>query len=364
MKLFRCDHCGHTLYFENVACEKCGHRLGYIPEINDIVSLDADGSAWTTPRVPGKSYIFCANAAEGACNWLIEAEAGGPVFCRACRHNDTIPPLTSPEMLAQWQTIERAKHRLIYSLLRFRLPLETRGENPEHGLSFRFLAEIEPTPVLTGHDNGIITIALGEADDAERERRRTSMHEPYRTLLGHFRHEIGHHYWDLLVAGGLMLDEFRSLFGDERADYGQALQRHYAEGAPPDWQHSFISAYATAHPWEDFAETFAHYLHLTDTAETAAAYGLKLAPDVDDTGALAAEITFDAYRVRNIATLVDNWVPLASLLNNLNRSMGLPDAYPFVLTPAVIDKLGYVQRVIGSAGAGKLEPGRGTRAAA
>jgi hypothetical protein len=346
MKLFRCDHCGHTLYFENVACQNCGHRLGYVPEIGDVVSLDSDEVTWSSPKIPGKKYLFCANAAQGACNWLIESQPRGEVFCRACRHNETIPPLSEPQHLSQWQTIERAKHRLIYSILQFGLPLETRTENPRHGLSFRFLADLEPQPIMTGHDEGIVTIALAEADDAERERRRTSMHEPYRTLLGHFRHEIGHHYWDLLVAGGPMHEEFRILFGDETIDYEEALRTYYLNGAPPDWQHNFISAYATAHAWEDFAETWAHFLHLTDTAEIAASYGLKLNPDFDDTGQLAADIRFDAYRIRNISTLVDNWVPLASLLNNLNRSMGLSDAYPFVLTPKIVEKLGFILRLV------------------
>ncbi len=348
MKLFRCDHCGHTVYFENVSCENCGHRLGYVPEIADLVSLDADEIAWTSPRVPGKRFVFCANAVQGACNWLLPSEPGGPVFCRACRHNETIPPLTSPQMISQWQTIERAKHRLFYSLIEFGLPLATRTENPEHGLSFRFLADIEDKPVMTGHENGIITIALAEADDAERERRRTNMGEPYRTLLGHFRHEIGHHYWDLLVDGGPFIDEFRTLFGDERPDYGEALKRHYEQGPPLDWQHNFISAYATSHPWEDFAETWAHFMHLTDTLETASAYGVGVHPEVDSDGKLASEFRFDPYRTTDIDTLVEKWVPLASLLNNLNRSMGLADAYPFVLTPKVIEKLGFIQRLIQS----------------
>jgi hypothetical protein len=172
------------------------------------------------------------------------------------------------------------------------------------------------------------------------------MHEPYRTLLGHFRHEIGHHYWDLLVDGAPRLEEFRALFGDERDDYGQALERHYAQGAPPDWQQSYISAYASAHPWEDFAETWAHFLHITDTLETAAAYGLDVNPDVDDTGHLAARIAFDPYLDRSVDRLVRNWLPLGSLLNNLNRSMGLGDAYPFILTPRVVEKLAFIQRLM------------------
>lgn len=347
MKLFRCDHCGHVLYFENVACGNCGHRLGYVSEINDIVSLDADEVTWSTPRVPGKKYVFCANAAQGACNWLIESQSGGEIYCRACRHNEVIPPLADPAQLSQWQTIERAKHRLFYSLLRLSLPLHNRVEDPVHGLSFRFLADAAaPVPVLTGHENGVITIALAEADDTERERRRGQMHEPYRTLLGHFRHEIGHHYWDLLVANGPLLDAFRRIFGDERPDYAEALERHYAQGAPLDWQHNFISAYATSHPWEDFAETWAHYLHIVDTIETADAFGVRTHPGVDDDGSISARIAFDPYKTAAMETIVDNWIPLALLINNLNRSIGHADAYPFVLTLPVIEKLGFVHRLV------------------
>ena len=220
-------------------------------------------------------------------------------------------------------------------------------EDAAHGLSFRFLAEaVAPEPVLTGHNSGIITLALSEADDAEREYRRTLLNEPYRTLLGHFRHESGHHYWDLLVAGSPYLDEFRSLFGDEQQDYLAALDRHYAEGAPADWLQTHISAYATSHPWEDFAETWAHYLHLVDTTEMAAAFGVRLDPLIDDNGALRARIAFDPYRLRDVGDLVQQWIPLASLMNNLNRAVGQPDAYPFVLTPAVIEKLGFVHRLV------------------
>lgn len=255
-------------------------------------------------------------------------------------------------MLVRWQIIERAKKRLIYSLLRLNLPLATRNEDNVHGLSFRFLSEtLAPAPVLTGHAAGIITIALAEADDAAREYRRTQLNEPYRTLLGHFRHETGHHYWDILVSQGPQLEAFRSLFGDERQGYDAALQHYYQHGAPMDWQARFISGYASAHPWEDFAETWAHYLHLVDTTEMAAAFGVRLKPKVDERGELTARLDFDPYGLHDIGALIDNWIPLASLINNLNRAVGQPDAYPFVLTPTVIDKLGFIQRLLREAGA-------------
>lgn len=352
MKLFRCDHCSNVVYFENTVCEHCGHALGYWHQANMLVSLEP-GDGWSAaPVLPGKRFVYCANAQYGACNWLVEYDPGGDPFCRACRHNGVIPSMDAHGNLAHWQTIERAKKRLIYSLLRLNLPLATRNEDAAHGLRFEFLSDAAAAePVRTGHDNGVITLALAEADDAEREHRRTLMHEPYRTLLGHFRHEIGHYYWDLLVDSRPALGPFRALFGDERADYGAALQRHYEAGAPADWQATHISAYATAHPWEDWAETWAHYLHIVDTTEMAAAFGVRLAPPVDITGELKTRIDFDPYRLAAIEELIDHWVPLSSLINNLNRAVGQHDAYPFVLTPAVVAKLGFVQSVMREAGA-------------
>ena len=353
MKLFRCDHCGHTLYFETVVCEHCGHRLGYEPEGNALVSLephDHDGS-WLAPHLPGKTFAFCANAEFGACNWLVEV-GSGETYCRACRHNEIVPAMEDALNLIRWQVIERAKKRLIYSLLRMSLPLATRKQDALHGLSFRFLNEtLSTVPVLTGHIGGVITISLAEADDAQREYRRTQFNEPYRTLLGHFRHEIGHHYWDILVANKPAHAEFRRLFGDESQPYEAALQAHYGNGAPVDWQAQYISGYATSHPWEDFAETWAHYMHLVDTTEMASAFGVHMRPTLDTSGELTARIDFDPYRIDDVHELIDNWVPLASLINNLNRAVGQHDAYPFVLTPMVIEKLGFIHQLIRNAGA-------------
>lgn len=348
MRLFSCDHCGNTVYFENSVCERCGHALGYLPGQNALVSLDATDGGLRAPAFPGELYVYCDNARHAACNWLIKAEAGGSIFCAACQHNETIPSLDDADNLRHWQIIERAKKRLFYSLLRLGLPLETRAEDPEHGLAFRFLADDQSVPhkVMTGHENGVITIALAEANDVERESRRTSMGEPYRTLLGHFRHEIAHHYWDLLVHNQPSEARFRALFGDERADYGAALQAYYANGAPDGWPQSFITAYATAHPWEDFAETFAHYLHIVDTVEMAAAFGVRARPRTGDETLSLPPVLFDPYMSPDMNAIIDNWIPLASLLNNLNRAMGGADAYPFVLSPAVIEKLGFINDLV------------------
>jgi len=347
MKLFRCQHCGQVLYFENVRCERCGHRLGYLPDTALLSALEEEGDGWRALGAPGRTWRFCDNATHDACNWMVPAASPSP-FCACCRHNRTVPDLSLPANLLAWRRIEYAKHRLFYTLLRLRLPLVTRAEDPEEGLAFDVLADAPDggPRVMTGHDNGLITIALAEADDARREKRRVAMGEPYRTLLGHFRHEIGHWYWDRLVRDGGRLDRAREVFGDDRADYGQALQRHYNEGPPADWQERYVSTYATAHPWEDFAETWAHYLHILDALETAAASGLRVRPKVDREGVLEAEVDFDPYIAKDVTELTEAWLPLTFALNNMNRSMGLADLYPFILSPAVIAKLGFIHEMV------------------
>ncbi|WP_029004302.1 zinc-binding metallopeptidase family protein [Azorhizobium doebereinerae] len=344
MKLFQCQNCGNAVHFDNTTCMSCGMALGYLPERAELSALAADGPAWRPLADPDRTYISCDNAAYDACNWLIPADAGR-TLCEACRHNRTVPDLSVPENLANWRKLEGAKHHLFYSLLRWRLPAPDRAEDPAHGLAFDFLVD-GAAPVLTGHDDGLITINLAEADDAEREKRRTSMSEPYRTLLGHFRHEVGHYYWDVLVRDGGRLDAFRALFGDEQADYGAALQAHYDNGPPADWQNAFISSYATAHPWEDFAETFAHYLHMVDALETAGAFGLRLRPRIPGADELRAEVDFSPYRADGVTELVDAFVPLTVAINAINRSMGQPDLYPFVLNTPAIAKLKFIHELV------------------
>lgn len=175
------------------------------------------------------------------------------------------------------------------------------------------------------------------------------MGEPYRTLLGHFRHEVGHYYWDRLVRDRGGGDAFKDMFGDYTQDYGQALHNHYSQGAPANWQNNFVSAYATSHPWEDFAETWAHYLHIVDTLEMAAAFSLHVQPRLDRTGQLEATIDFDPYTVKDFKDISDSWVPMSFALNSINRCMGQPDFYPFILSPAVIAKLEFVHRLVGQA---------------
>jgi len=346
MKLFECQNCRQPLYFENTRCESCGLSLGYLPSRDVVTALKPDHvkpdhAMWRSLAHPCGRYRLCANATHGVCNWLIPSDVPEQ-FCAACRHNRTIPDLSQASNREHWRLLEIAKHRLFYTLLRLRLPLKTRTEDP-NGLAFDFLGDdvgAGPVPLMTGHANGVITINLAEADDAEREHRRRQMGEPYRTLLGHFRHEIAHYYWDRLVAGTPSLDAFRQMFGDERGDYTVALQRYYASGAPADWPQHFITAYATAHPWEDFAETWAHYFHMIDTLEIAGSFGLVVAPKLSK--GLAARTNFDAHTA-DMDRLIDAWIPLTFAANSLNRSMGLPDLYPFTLSAPVIAKLAFVQ---------------------
>jgi hypothetical protein len=261
-----------------------------------------------------------------------------------------VPDLSSEQNVSRWRNLEVAKRRLFYTLLKLGLPPTLRPEDPQ-GLAFDFLADpAENSPdgpsILTGHDNGLITINIAEADDAEREKRRHSMGEPYRTLLGHFRHEIGHYYWNVLVRNDPSLERFRQIFGDERQDYGEALKAHYTHGPKENWQEEYVSAYAASHPWEDFAETWAHYLHIVDTLETANAFGLKVRPRISRAPELAAEIDFDPHQEADLNRLITAWLPLTFAVNSLNRSMGQPDLYPFVLPPAVIAKLAFIHERI------------------
>jgi hypothetical protein len=347
MRLFKCQACGQILHFENILCEKCGHRLGYLPAATTMSAIEPEGDDWKALAAPGALFRFCDNARHDSCNWLIDTQSP-ETLCLCCRHNRVIPDISQDENAQAWRKIEWAKHRLFYSLVRLKLPLATKLEQPETGLAFDFLADSAEhgTKVMTGHDNGLITIALKEADDAEREKSRVAMREPYRTLLGHFRHEVGHYFWDRLVRDGGKLDACRALFGDDTLDYGQALQRHYENGAPADWPSSFVTAYATMHPWEDFAETWAHYLHLVDTLETAGTFGLSTRPVVAQNDALDSSVDFDPYRTQPFDRLVESWMPLTIALNSLNRSMGQPDLYPFVLSPPALEKLAFVHGLV------------------
>ena len=347
MQLFSCLNCGQVLYFENTRCGHCGNVVGLMESGNDLMALSAGGGE-PFKAVSLAQYYYCANHAFDVCNWLVPE--GNNAFCRACELNRIIPDLQQPMYREYWMRLEVAKHRLVYSLLRLRLPLENKLRQPEKGLSFDFVADEKDKKVFTGHDNGIITINIAEADDIQREMIRQHMHEPYRTLLGHFRHEVGHYYWDVLIRDGGRLAEFRQVFGDERVDYGQALEQHYTEGAPADWTEYYISAYASSHPWEDWAETWAHYLHIMDTFETAWSYDMRVQPRLAPTGGLSGTGTFDPYAEPQFDRIIQNWLPLTYAMNSFNRSMGVDDLYPFVIPPEVMGKLNFIHQILQTIG--------------
>lgn len=352
MKLFKCQNCGNTIHFNNDVCLACNSRIGYVGKVFEMSALQPnDNGSWNALAEPGRSYFFCENATQGACNWLVPADSG-ETFCLACRFNLTIPDLSIPENHDRWRRVEQAKKHLFYSLARWELPMPRRMDDPEHGLAFEFLADVQDVDgnttetILTGHNNGLIQINIAEADDAERERRRAMMGEPYRTLIGHFRHEVGHFYWDLLVKDRGGIAAFAEVFGDPAQDYDTALQNHYANGAPVGWQQDYISAYASSHPWEDFAETWAHCFHMVDGLETARAYGVY--PGETPAGAIS-ETEVDPYEATSIDQIIAAWVPLTVAINSINRSLGQPDLYPFVLTDAIVAKIDFVFRLIAEA---------------
>ncbi len=348
MRLFKCQSCGQVLFFENRTCGRCGRHLGFLPREGELSALEPGVTEWEPLALPGTTWRFCENARREVCNWMVPGDSAER-FCLACRHNRTVPDLSMSANLLAWAKLEAAKHRLFYTLLRLGLPTPNRIDDPKGGLVFDFLADpvVPGAPkVMTGHDEGLITLALAEADDPEREARRARMGEPYRTLLGHFRHEVGHFYWDLLVRDGGRAEPYRAVFGDERADYMQALQSHYQSGPPPYWRDHFVSAYATSHPWEDWAESWAHYLHIVDSLETAEAFGLEVHPGIDTEGVLSVTSRLHPYAEDRFEGLARIWSPLTIALNAMNQSMGQGDLYPFVLSSAVITKLGFIHHLM------------------
>jgi hypothetical protein len=318
----------------------CGRELGFLPDAGRIGTFETPAGAaaeFRTPvQAPG-SYRKCDNyEREAVCNWMVRAEDSS-TLCQSCRLNAVIPDLTVPENRTRWASAESAKRRLIYSLNRLGLPVVPKSVDTERGLSFDLKNEGAEGRVLTGHADGLITLNLKEADPVLREKARLAMRERYRTLLGHFRHEIGHYYWTMLVQGTKNLDRFRELFGDERTDYAQALELHYSREASQDWHGSFVSAYATAHPWEDWAESWAHYLHMVDTLETARAYQLN-----------SPELVASAEPTPTFEILVDQWRALSVILNALSRSMGHEDLSPFEIGDGAKLKLAFIHEVITS----------------
>lgn len=396
MKLFKCS-CEDkpVLYFENVQCRSCGRVTGFSPEVMELkpftqVEVDetetpqAGRAIWEDDA--GEHFVQCANwRNHQVCNWMlpltpddsladqVSFDSDPEGLCPACRLNDIIPDLSDPVNQPLWHGLEKAKRRCIFTLMELGMPIYGIGQGQGQGqdqvasslpaLSFRFMSDkqtnsnsLQPVedeePVFTGHADGVITINLAEADDIARTQARVAMQERYRTLLGHFRHETGHYYWDVFsTLDPEFVDTFREVFGDESASYQDALDRHYEQGPPVGWQDEFVSAYATMHPWEDWAETWAHYLHIIDTLETQQSFSRNseiLSDSVRDVS-LPSAVGFRGDLGNSDFDLVmDLWIEVSVLLNSLNRSMGLPDPYPFVLHTPIQEKLRYVHDAIQS----------------
>ena len=322
VKAFRCRICDNPLHFENSVCVSCGTGLGFSREERTIVPVNEDGVYLDNV---GEQWHVCRNLSLSGCTWLTQVEGGQ---CFACSMTRTRPNDEDARGIANFPAAERAKRHVIFELDTLGFPVVSKHMDPDNGLAFDLLSSVEENVVI-GHANGLITIDLAESEAAHREKVRENLGEPYRTMLGHFRHEVGHYYEWQLVRGDARLDECRALFGDESKDYQAEIDRHYKEGPPAGWESSYISSYATMHPFEDFAETWAHYLHICDTIQTASEYGLATV------GTITSFSQFSD-------VVVGIWVPLSVALNMINRSMGHEDLYPFVIPAPVLDKLEFV----------------------
>jgi hypothetical protein len=334
MKRFRCD-CGSQVFFDNDHCLGCGARLGFDPEARDMRALAPAGDGVFVDR-DGRAWRFCANGEDFAvCNWLRPAVQAHPL-CFACQFNRTVPNQSLAGNDRRWRVLEEGKKRLFFTLLQLRLPLVSGWTDPRLGLLFDFIEDgrsrelFAETFATTGYLGGVITINTLEADDVARTVARSQMNESYRTVLGHLRHESGHYFWSRLDPDVDTRGEFTVQFGDETRDYAEALRSYYADGPAPHWHEHYISAYASAHPVEDWAECWGHYLHIYDALETAAAQGLLPQSPANMT----------------MSERIDAWRGISITLNELNRSVGLHDAYPFVINDEVARKLAFVDRVI------------------
>lgn len=331
MRVMQCPTCRAPLFFENDICLTCSTTVGFRPVPFDLVPVDGGDGPWT----------WCANRPVAGCNWAVEAPGE---LCLSCSLTRTRPP-DGTDVGELFVATEGAKRRLVAHLVDLGLPLVSFRDDPDGGLGFDLLSGRLDSSVVIGHEHGLITLDVDEADPEHRERVRRELGEAYRTVLGHLRHEVGHYYWTVLVDQGGAVDAFRSRFGDERADYAAAVNAHYGGPGPERWEDGFVSAYATMHPWEDWAETFAHYLHIRDTVQTATEAGVTVRASWRG-GAAAPSPMADEGPFR---ALVRDWIDLAGALNLVSRSMGAPDLYPFVLAPKVIDKLAFVDTLVRAA---------------
>lgn len=363
MKSFYCG--SNPVFFENTRCLDCERELGFVPELLDICPILSTGvntyRLADEQKMAEREFRKCANYSQHhVCNWMVPVEDSNP-FCQACRLNQMIPDLSLPENNQYWLEIEQAKRRLLFTLLSLNLPIIGRDEDPQYGLAFAFLADTSyasnefsdessyGNPILTGHNQGLITINIAEADPSYREQMRQQMNESYRTLLGHFRHEVGHYYWYRLIFNSYWHTDFVRLFGDESVDYTASLERYYNEGPPQNWQDHYISAYATSHPWEDWAECWAHYMHIMDTLETAQ-HSRLLARDglLSNLSRRRGQSLLRAMQAMSIQDILGIWIDLSVAMNNINRSIGLGDFYPFVISNEAMEKLAFIHKLVGA----------------
>ena len=366
-RAYQCQ-CGRPVYLRNSQCLACGTHLGYVTERLGVMPLESAHADGADPYLyvvhgdhGGRQWRRCANFNTASrCNWMVPQPRTGDDtectghglldgFCLSCSATRTIPDQSIEGNGALWNKLELAKRRLMSQLLVLGLPIVTRHADPVGGLAFDFLNDVPGgPPVVTGHEAGVITLNAAEAEDVVREQIRAEMREPYRTLVGHFRHEIGHYYWDRLVYPTQWLFDFRELFGDERANYMDALRVHYEQGPRPDWADRCVTSYASAHPWEDWAETWAHYLHMADAADTAMSFGVdarnvELSADLFDFADLWQP---DHPGAAKFLDFLNGWVRLTNVLNELSRSMGQSDYYPFTLPRAAVGKLQFIHQVV------------------
>lgn len=347
MKIYICSRCYNTLYFENTICLYCGAPVGFDASTMSFVTLVGGGNNVFADVLNTEiKYAYCANAAYGTCNWLVPISRNS-TFCLACELNKTIPDLFVTGNLAKWKRIEVAKHRLVYSLLRLNLPFSFVKSDLDTAISFEFIADLSTrNKVITGYEHGNIRLNIDEADEAERLKHKLELGESYRTLLGHLRHESGHYFWEQLVRNSAFLGRFRLLFGDERIDYEQALKTYYEKELLVNWQNDFISPYATAHPLENWAETWAHYMLLMDTLETSYFFNIGIQRKISShSQQMPMPISNDPYFVSDFQEIFDAWLSLTFAINSLNRSMGYDDFYPFVISPSVVRKLGFIHEI-------------------
>ncbi|MFO1154331.1 MAG: putative zinc-binding metallopeptidase [Rhodospirillales bacterium] len=351
MKAFKCT-CGQPLFFDNLECLSCGAQVAYDPLNRTLATVQPTSDGLWMVAGGGKQataaqFRLCAHrTTQAACNWLVPADEPQAI-CLSCRLTRTVPLLDDPKDEGRLRDLEAAKRLVLYALQEMDLPLVPKSQDAARGLAFDFLEPLPGgPPVLTGHDEGVITLNVAEADDDYREKNRENLREPYRTLVGHIRHEIGHYYWDVLIRDTPWLSRYREVFGDERADYGEALNKHYAEGPPPNWRDNFISAYAASHPWEDWAESWAHYLHMQATLETVASFRVQVTDAPLRLTPFSADDLYDPNADTTFLDWVNSWVILTATLNEVARSMGQPDIYPFVLSRPAVKKIHFVHCLI------------------